>query len=230
MVATQTTVPEYGLNDEEVVKRVLEGDTAIFEVLMRRHNQLVYRAARAILREDTEAEDVMQEAYVRAYQNLQQFAGRAKFSTWISRIAINEALKRRQRRSLYEESRPMSDEQVSTMDQFASSFPNPEQQVSTTETRHLLEQAIDDLPDIYRSVFVLRDVEEMDTEGAAAALDISEDTVKTRLHRARVLLRKHLYTTIGASSREAFSFHATRCDRVVTNVFGRLKKSSSAGA
>ena len=226
MAATRFAVPGFGLNDsdEEVVRQVLAGNTALFEVLMRRHNQLVYRAARAILREDAEAEDVMQDAYVRAYQNLGQFAGRATFSTWISRIAINEALKRRQRRSLYQEPRPMPDEQVPTMDHFESPAPNPEQQVSTAETRFLLEQAIDALPEIYRCVFVMRDVQEMDTEGTATALDISEDTVKTRLHRARVLLRNHLYIRIGACSSEAFAFHATRCDRVVRNVFERLEE------
>ncbi len=224
MAATQLTVPGFGLSDEEVVSQVLEGNTALFEVLMRRHNQRVYRAARAILHEDAEAEDVMQDSYVRAYQHLRQFAGRAQFSTWSSRIAVNESFKRKQRRSRYTEPRPKPDEQDSTMDQFESSAPTPEQHASTGETRQLLEQAIDGLPDIYRAVFVLRDVEDMDTGSTAEALEISEDTVKTRLHRARALLRNHLYMKIGASSSEAFSFHAARCDRVVNSVFQRLKE------
>lgn len=224
MVAMPITAREHGLSDEEVVSRVLGGDTAVFEILMRRYNQLVYRSARMILREDTEAEDVMQEAYVRAYQNLQQFAGRAKFSTWITRIAINEALLRKSRRSLYQEPEPMSEGQNQTMDRFASNVPSPEQQTSLSETHLLLERAIETLPEIYRTVFVLRDVEEMDTAGTAVALDITEETVKTRLHRARMLLRKQLYAEIGNSSKEAFAFHAIRCDRVVKNVFDRISE------
>jgi RNA polymerase sigma-70 factor, ECF subfamily len=108
------------------------------------------------------------------------------------------------------------------MDRFASNAPSPEQQTSLSETHLLLERAIETLPEIYRTVFVLRDVEEMDTAGTAAALDITEETVKTRLHRARMLLRKQLYAEIGNSSKEAFAFHAVRCDRVVKNVFDRI--------
>jgi RNA polymerase sigma-70 factor, ECF subfamily len=222
MIAMPISAREHGLSDEEVVSRVLGGDTAVFEILMRCYNQLVYRSARAILREDTEAEDVMQEAYVRAYQNLHQFAGRAKFSTWISRIAINEALPRRKRRSLYQEPEPMSEGQNRTMDRFASSAPSPEQQTSLSETHVLLERAIEALPEIYRTVFVLRDVEDMDTAGTAVTLDITEESVKTRLHRARMLLRKQLYTEIGNCNKETFAFHAVRCDRVVKNVFERI--------
>jgi RNA polymerase sigma-70 factor, ECF subfamily len=222
MIATPMTAREHGLSDEEIISRVLSGDTAVFEILMRRYNQLAYRSARMILREDAEAEDVMQDAYVRAYQNLGQFAGRAKFSTWLSRIAINEALSRKSRRSLYQEPEPMSEGQNQTMDRFASNVPSPEQQTSLRETRLLLERAIETLPEIYRTVFVLRDVEEMDTAGTAVALDITEETVKTRLHRAHLLLRKQLYVAIGHSSKEAFAFHAVRCDRVVKNVFDRI--------
>jgi len=224
MIVAQPSAAEYGLSDDEVVNRVLGGDTAMFELLMRRYNQLVYRAARAILREDTEAEDVMQEAYVRAYQNLRQFAGRSKFSTWICRIAINEALKRRRRGSLYQEP-PMSDDEdrpMGQMDQFVSPAPDPEQQASSEETRRLLENAIEALPEMYRTVFVLREVEDLDTQNTAQALDIAEDAVKTRLRRARVTLRKYLFARIGASRKEVFPFPAPRCDRVVTGVFKRL--------
>jgi RNA polymerase sigma-70 factor, ECF subfamily len=224
-VATSMAITfERGLSDEEVVSRVLGGETAIFEILMRRHNQLVYRSARMILREDTEAEDVMQEAYVRAYQNLHQFAGRAKFSTWITRIAINEALARKRRGKLYQEPEPMSEEQNQKMDRFESSAPTPEQHASLSETHLLLERAIESLPEIYRTVFVMRDVEDADTTETAAALDITEETVKTRLHRARMLLRKQLFAQIGSSTKEVFAFHAIRCDRVVKNVFERMQE------
>jgi RNA polymerase sigma-70 factor (ECF subfamily) len=211
------------LADEEVVQRVLAGDTAMFEILMRRHNQRLYRIARAILRDDSEAEDLIQDSYVRAYQHLGQFQGRAKFSTWLSRIAVHEALARRRRRGRYEEMKPMSEDQGEKMDRFASQEPSPEQQVSSLETRRLLEQAIAALPEIYRTVFVMRDVEDMDTADTATVLDISEENVKTRLHRARALLRKKLYAQAGSQAREAFSFHAVRCDRVVRNVFLRIK-------
>ncbi|MCU1309676.1 MAG: polymerase sigma-54 factor RpoN [Candidatus Angelobacter sp.] len=221
------------ISDEEVVARVLAGDVASFEILMRRHNQRLYRIGRAILRNDAEAEDVMQDAYVRAYEHLAQFAGRAKFSTWLSRIAVNESLARRRHLARHEELEPQmknkenmnaSDENGHRTERFAASAPNPEEQASSSELQRLLEVAIEALPDDFRAVLVMRDVEEMDTAEAAAALDISEENVKVRLHRARALLRKKLYVTLNAGSRhkEAFPFHAVRCDRVVKKVFTRI--------
>jgi RNA polymerase sigma-70 factor, ECF subfamily len=227
MAAAQPPVLNNTLSDEEVVARVLDGDIASFEILMRRHNQRLYRIGRAILRNDAEAEDVMQDAYVRAYEHLSQFAGRAKFSTWLSRIAVNEALARRRRLRAHEELEPsnMTDENgyELKMEHFATSAPNPEQQATTSEMKGLLEAAIEDLPDDYRSVLVLRDVEEMDTNETAVALDISEENVKVRLHRARALLRKKMFARGGAHRKEAFLFHAVRCDRVVKNVFDRIR-------
>jgi RNA polymerase sigma-70 factor (ECF subfamily) len=226
MATIDVTRGTEGLPDEEVVKSVLAGDTAMFEILMRRHNQRLYRIARAILHDDAEAEDLIQDSYVRAYQHLRQFEGRARFSTWLSRIAVHEALARRRRRGRYEEMKPMSEDQGERqgekMDRFASSEPSPEQQVSSLETRRLLEHAIVALPEIYRTVFVMRDVEDMDTADTAAVLEISEENVKTRLHRARALLRKRLYAQARTSAAEAFPFHAVRCDRVVRNVFLRI--------
>src|SRR5438128_7769796 len=143
------------LSDEEVVARVLAGETAMFEIIMRRHNQRLYRVARAILRE---AEDVMQDAYVRAYEHLDQFAGRAKFSTWLTRIAVHEALARQRRGHRYQALEPMSEQEGEPMDRFASLALNPEQQASTSEIRRLLEEAVENLPDAYRTIFVLRDV------------------------------------------------------------------------
>jgi RNA polymerase sigma-70 factor (ECF subfamily) len=225
------------LTDEEVVARVLAGDVASFEILMRRHNQRLYRIGRAILRNDGEAEDVMQDAYVRAYEHLAQFAGRAKFSTWLSRIAVNESLARRRHLAKHEELEPQmksktnmnaSDENGPRTERFAASGPNPEEQASSSELQRLLENAIEALPDDFRAVLIMRDVEEMDTAEAAVALDISEENVKVRLHRARALLRKKLYVTLSAGTRhkEAFPFHAVRCDRVVKNVFARIAKLS----
>lgn len=212
------------LSDEEVVVRVLAGETGMFEVVMRRHNQRLYSVARAILRNDGEAEDVMQDAYVRAYEHLNQFAGRAKFSTWLTRIAVHEALARQRRGNRYQELEPMSEREGDPMDRFASLTPNPEQQASNSEIRRLLEEAVDSLPDNYRTVFMLRDIEEMSTTDAADVLEITEENVKVRLHRARALLRKSLYARVGMEKKEVFNFHAVRCDRVVKNAFERIQK------
>lgn len=228
MVSTvEVATQQEPISDEEVVARVLAGETAMFEIVMRRHNQRLYRVARAILRDDGEAEDVMQDAYVRAYEHLDQFAGRAKFSTWLTRIAVHEALARQRRRDRYEELDPMSEREGDPMDRFASVTPNPEQLTSNSELRKLLENAVEKLPDSYRAVFMLRDVEEMSTTEAAYALEITEENVKVRLHRARALLRKGLYAQAGKESREAFHFNAVRCDRVVRNVFERIQKRAS---
>jgi len=212
------------LSDEDVVSRVLAGETGMFEIVMRRHNQRLYRVARAILRNQGEAEDVMQDAYVRAYEHLDQFAGRAKFSTWLTRIAVHEALARQRRGKRYQESDPMSDREGDHMDRLASLAPNPEQQASNMEIRRVLEESVEKLPDAYRTIFVLRDVEEMSTTDTAHVLDISEENVKVRLHRARALLRKSLYARAGTERKEVFSFHAVRCDRVVRNVFERIQQ------
>jgi RNA polymerase sigma-70 factor (ECF subfamily) len=221
---TEVATSQEPLSDEEVVARVLAGETGMFEIVMRRHNQRLYRVARAILHNDGEAEDVMQDAYVRAYEHLDQFAGRAKFSTWLTRIAVHEALARQRRGNRYQELEPTSEWEGDPMDRFASLTRNPEEQTSNSELRRLLEQAVERLPDAYLTIFMLRDVEEMSTADAAYALEITEENVKVRLHRARALLRKSLFTLAGTESRQAFNFNAVRCDRVVKNVFERIQK------
>src|SRR5712692_4520796 len=168
------------LTDEEVVTRVLNGETALFEILMRRYNQRLYRVARSILRDDGEAEDVMQDAYVRAYQHLGQFAGRAKFSTWLTRIAVHEALARAHRGKRYDALEGLSAVQGETV-KFASAAPSPEQEVATAQSHAILEEAILSLPDSYRSVLMMRDIEELTTAEAAESLDITEQNVKVRL-------------------------------------------------
>lgn len=224
---TETVISQDPLSDEEVVARVLAGETSMFEIVMRRYNQRLYRVARAILRNDGEAEDVMQDTYVRAYEHLDQFAGRAKFSTWLTRIAVHEALARQRRGNRYQELEPRSESEGDPMDGFASMAVTPEEQVSNSEIRSLLEKAVEKLPDAYRTVFVLRDIEDMSTTDTANALEISEENVKVRLHRARALLRKTLYDRAGMERKEAFNFHAVRCDRVVKNVFERIQKHAS---
>jgi RNA polymerase sigma-70 factor, ECF subfamily len=208
------------LSDEEIVAGVLDGHTALFEILMRRHNERIYRAARAILRDDSEAEDVMQQAYVNAYAHLRQFHGRAQFATWLTRIAVNEALARARRQRNYES----VDEDVPDVESFMDRTEpsNPERQAAAGELRMVLERAIDELPDGAREVFMLRDVEGMSTAEVAAALDVSDDVVKTRLSRARAAIRRDLMARTGSSAPDVFRFYKPRCDRVVAQVLARI--------
>ena len=206
------------LTDEQVVTQVIGGQTALFEVLMRRYNERVYRFARAIVRDDEEAEDVMQQAYVNAYAHLRQFNGKARFSTWLTKIAINESLARVRRRGKYE----LYDDESSNVEPFMvqDSYRDPERQVFTSELRALLEWAIDGLPNGAREVFVLREVEGLSTAETASVLDVSDDVVKTRLSRARSALRRVLEERIGTAAPDAFRFYRPRCDRVVERVMG----------
>jgi RNA polymerase sigma-70 factor (ECF subfamily) len=209
--------------DEEIVARILAGDVMVFEILMRRHNQRIYRAIRSILRGDEEAEDVMQETYVRAYEHLSQFEGRARFSTWITRIAVNESIRRLRMRNRVE---PLAPEEVEreydAMPANQETSPTPEAQASRRQLASLLEKAVLALPDGYRSVVMLRDIEDMSTAETAEALSLSESNVKVRLHRAHELLRDELLAMTHAAGAEAFGFHAIRCDRVVKAVMERL--------
>jgi RNA polymerase sigma-70 factor, ECF subfamily len=211
------------MSDEEVVKQVLAGEVALFEILMRRYNRRLYRVSRAILGDDSEAEDVMQDAYVRAYTHLNQFAGQARFSTWLTKIAVHEALARVRWRSRFVDIDSTPKTEGDSMSVFISRTRDPEQQVLARELSAVLETAVDALPEIYRSVFMLRDIEEMSTAETAECLDISEEAVKTRLHRARALLREELYARIGIATASAFQFAGPRCDRVVLAVFERIK-------
>ena len=190
------------ISDEEVVTRVLAGETELFEIVMRRYSQRLYRVAWTILRDDGEAEDVMQDACVRAYQHLGQFAGRAKFPTWLTRIAIHEALARDRKRARYQELDQILGWDGDLMERFESLTPNPEQQASNSEIREHMEEAVAKLPDNYRAVFTLRHVEEMSTIEVAGVLGITRETVKTRFHRARALLRKILNARAGMGARE----------------------------
>jgi len=208
--------------DEEVVARVLQGETALFEIIMRRYNQRLFRAALAILRDEAEAEDVTQDAYVRAYQHLNQFAGRAAFSTWLTRIAVHEALARAGRRRQLEDLEGMVMLKGENRRELTSHLASPEQQASIGEISKLLEAAILSLPEAYRTVLMLRDVEEMSTAETASALNLTEENVKVRLHRARVLLRREIYHRAGSARGEAFPFMGARCDRMVQRVFERL--------
>lgn len=210
------------LTDEEVVERVLAGDTGLFEIIIRRYNQLLYRVSYGILKNDAEAEDVMQDAYVRAYEHLDQFAGRAQFRTWLTRIAVHEALARAGRSKRFDSPDSRDEFHGDPMDQFPTGGRSPEQQAANSELRHVLEDAINQLPELYRCVFMLRDVEQMSIEEVGRILNLSESTVKVRLHRARRTLRKAISESTGQQLARAFPFDAVRCDRIVAGVFQRI--------
>jgi RNA polymerase sigma-70 factor (ECF subfamily) len=218
--ATAASVPAT-LTDEDIVARVISGERSMFEALMRRHNARVYRAARAITGNDHEAEDVMQDAYVRAYEHLGEFRGHARFSTWLLRIAVHEALARVRLGRRFDPAGWQPD--VLAMHATTQS---PEQLASDTEIRRVLGTAIDVLPAEFRVVFVLRIVEGMSGAETAECLGIPEETVKTRLHRARARLQHTLLEAIDPTLERTFAFHLTRCDRVVSAVMRRIAAGS----
>jgi RNA polymerase sigma-70 factor, ECF subfamily len=209
--------PPVSLSDEEIVSRILDGDTPLFEVLMRRHNERLYRAARAIVKDEREAEDVMQQAYVNAYTHLSQFDRRARFSTWLTKIAVYEALARLKRRGRDE---PLEDHVEAFMP--VSVSPDPEREAFGHELGALIESAVDRLGDGYREVFMLRQVEGLSIAETADVLGLSEDVVKTRFSRAKSALQRDLLDRTGAASGKAFTFGQARCDRMVAAVMERI--------
>jgi RNA polymerase sigma-70 factor (ECF subfamily) len=214
------------LSDEELVNLARARDEAAVRVLTRRYNRRLFRIARGILRDDSEAEDVVQEAYVRAFTGLDQFRGEAAFSTWLTRIAMNEALGRLRRRrptvdwDSYGENRSQA-EIIHFPVSAARS--DPERTMAQGEIRLILERAIDELPDTFRAVFVARIVEGMSVEETAELFALQPETVKTRLHRARVLLRDALDKQIGPVLTDAFPFGGRRCERMTEAVLRRLE-------
>lgn len=210
-------------SDEEIVKKILQGEKPLYEILIHRYNQRLYRICRAILRNDVEARDVVQYTFAKGYEHLSQFEGRAKFSTWLTAIAIHEASLRRQRSRRFD-----SLDRRSSNDTVAGPALSPEEQFTITETRQILESLIDALPEKYRVVQVMRDVEGMSVNEAAECLRISPQNVKVRLHRARALLRKRLYELFGSKVSDVFRFHLLRCDAIVEGVSKRTQFAAVA--
>jgi RNA polymerase sigma-70 factor (ECF subfamily) len=223
-------VPDSSTPDVDLARLTAAGDVAAFRVLMRRHNQVLFRTARAILRDDSEAEDAVQEAWLLAYRALGTFRGDSKLSTWLVRIAVNESLGRLRRNRRGAEVIPMSVDDMSdnpvqenTPDESPAAA--PELQAMRGEMRKLIEHRIDNLPDTFRSVFVLRAVQELSVEETAEALGIPEATVRTRFFRARSLLRESLSREMDAGIESAFEFLGARCDRIVEAVLAKLQLS-----
>lgn len=214
-------------SDREIIQRVLDGDTASFELIMRRYNRRLYRIARSVLRNDADAEDVVQDAYIRAYEHLPGFEGKGAFSAWLAKIALNEALGRLRGADATGNQISFDDpeerEEANYMATLISTLPSPEQNAARGEVRHLLEAAIDALPDAYRMAFIMYGVEEMTVAETADCLDLEPATVKTRYHRARNILRHQLSGLVDSSAGELFSFDGERCDRIVSGVLLRLE-------
>lgn len=205
--------PEPPWSDQEVIERVLKGEVQLFELLMRRHNERIYRLVRSVLRDETESEDAMQAAYLHAYEHLREFESRSSFAAWLSRIAFHEALGRR-RKSL----RSVSEEEIDR----TAPGPTPEQRAEDGEQLRLLARAVDELPEIFRTVVMLRQVQELSVAETARVLDLRPQTVKTRLHRARAMLRQSMLEQLDQTLPRAFPFEAPRCDRVVAAVLARI--------
>ncbi|MGB3897933.1 MAG: RNA polymerase sigma factor [Mesorhizobium sp.] len=212
-------------SDTELVRRALARDASAFRAIMKTHNQRLYRLARGIVRNDGEAEDIVQEGYVRAFTHLESFRGDSTLATWLSRIVINEALGRlRKKRRALEQS--MSDDPAieAKIIQFPLNTPNddPERTMAQRQILQFVERATDNIPDIYRTVFVARVIEGLSIEETADLLGIKPETVKTRLFRARNLIRRQLDEQIGPVLLDAFPFAGQRCERLTVAVLKRL--------
>ena len=219
------------VGDVELAALAAAGDAGAFEVIMRRHNRLLFRTARSILRNDDDTEDALQEAYLRAWRSLAGFRAEAKVSTWLVRIVVNEALGRLRRRG----AQVIAMDAAFDVDEHGDdpgmglgtgmeddADRQPERIAMRGELRQLMEKRIDTLPDVFRTVFMLRAVEELSVEETAAALEIPQATVRSRFFRARSLLREGLLRDVDFAIGDAFSFAGARCDRIVASVLARL--------
>jgi len=233
MKQARTRGDEPADDDQALVARIVGGDTAAFELVMRRHNGALFRAARAILRDDADAEDALQEAYLAAYRHLPEFRGDARLSTWLTRIVINQALGRlraRRRDNVVElhDDAPADSAAAQGEAMDDGHAESPEAEAMRSQLRRLLERKIDALPLAFRTAFMLREVEEMTIEQAAECLAIPAATVRTRVFRARAMLRASLAEDMDVATGEVFGFAGARCDRIVAGVLGRLREIEEA--
>jgi RNA polymerase sigma-70 factor (ECF subfamily) len=233
MTSAVTQVSATSLSDAELASRIALGDTRAFELVMRRNNRLLYRTARSILRDDAEAEDCLQEAYLQAFRSIAGFRAEAKLSTWLTRIVINQALAKLRRDKTRDASISLDnvidiDGRVDGVEATHSGPAQPDAAVLREELRGLLERHIDRLPTAFRTVFVLRALEELSVEETAATLGIPDATVRTRFFRARSLLRETLEGEVDAALTDAFAFDGARCDRIVAAVLHRLRSALAA--
>ena len=217
--------------DPELAERAAQGDALAFEAIMRRHNRLLYRTARSILKGDDDTEDALQEAYLHAWRAIATFRADSKLSTWLVRIVINESLGRLRRRSA--QIIPLDTAMASTDPDTQQALEDdadqrPEPAAMRSQVRRLIETRIDMLPEAFRTVFMLRAVEEMSVEEVATVLEVPEATVRTRFFRARGLMREGLSRDVDLALGDAFSFAGARCDRIVAGVLARLIEDREA--
>jgi RNA polymerase sigma-70 factor, ECF subfamily len=230
MLPLRTDADHKLLSDSALISRIVSGDTCAFELVMRRYNRALYRTARSIVKDDAEAEDTLQDAYMQAYQSLARFRSESRLLTWLTRIVVNQAVARLRKSARRAEvisldggmdyEQPAAEAAMSI-----GQSESPDSAAMRAETRRLLERKIDELPEAFRTVFVLRALEEMTVEEVSAVLGIPEATVRTRYFRSRSMLREALSRELDFTLEEAFSFDGERCDRIVAGVMKRVLTS-----
>jgi len=226
-----SSLPSGAGADEQLVAGIARGDQTAFESLMRKHNGKLFRIARAILKDDSDAEDVLQDAYLDAYRHIQDFRGDSQAGTWLTRIVVNQALMRlrkEKRRSVIIPFRGMRRDEAERgeADVADDKAESPSTRVLRAEIRRILERRIDELPLSFRTVFVMREVEDMSVQETAECLGISSATVRTRLFRARALLRESLARELDIAAADVFGFAGARCDRIVAAVLARVQRGA----
>jgi RNA polymerase sigma-70 factor (ECF subfamily) len=220
--------PTQQITDQSLAERAAAGEHSAFREIMQRHNRKLYRVARGVLGGEAEVEDVLQDAYLLAFRHIRDFRGDSKLSTWLTRIVVNEALgRRRRRKETIELDRMDSMSELGQIIPFPPGDADPEHMAARAEVRRLLEQAIDGLPYHFRIVFIMRDVEDISTEETAEHLGLRTETVKTRLHRARRLLRTTLQRQLSDGMSDAYPFAGARCARIVETVLQRISEQQA---
>lgn len=236
---SSSAAPDFALDDSDLAARVARDDHTAFETLMRRHNGRLFRVARAILKDGAEAEDALQEAYLEAYRHIGELRGGAQLASWLTRIVINQALMRLRKRRRERVIVPLSEQSTreralerehTETDVVDDRVESPSGAMLRRDLRRLLERRIDDLPVAFRTVFVMRDVDDMSVQEIADCLSIPAATVRTRAFRARTLLREALARDLDAATLDVFGFAGERCDRIVASVLDRLRATAAGQA
>ncbi len=214
VVQISSTPPFSKLEDSEVIQKVLEGEKGLYEILMRRNNQRLYRVLKGYLTDYSEIVDTMQDTYLTAYEKLEQFKRKSQFSTWLIRIGINKALKR-----IHHSKKVISLNEISNSD--LETTQNPEYRFIQKETKQVLEASIETLDEKYRSVYVMKELEGMSIAEISECTNLSESNIKVRIHRAKSMIKDKLYRL--ASTKDLFEFGSKKCDQLVENVLSELK-------
>jgi RNA polymerase sigma factor (sigma-70 family) len=211
-------IPKPSMDDEEIIHSILDGNRNDYEFIMRRYNERLYRIGISILKDENDVEDIMQETYIKAYKHLESFRQQSKFSTWLTRIMVNESLAKLRQRKRFEIS---IDTETENEQLYFANSETPEKQLLQKELKNIIEAAIKNLPQKYQTVFMMREIENMNVQETAKSLNITTENVKVRLHRAKELLKTNI--TIASGTPEIFPFLQTRCDRVVSFVLENIQ-------